>query len=384
MIFNDNAIARFARYSDTKLMNKVLTTHFRQIFKRSAVLLAGLVMIFAIAMPAYAGLPPGNPIRDPEALLRLGLPIPNEDIRDIQLSLEDLVIQARSRRWSAIKSTVGKAQSKFKKHQDEIIKDVVEGKREEAEQLLESIISDLEELKGVAADKDIDQLRTLKTSVMGAIGQIEAAMVSGFPFEIPEEYKDYPQLLGHATIDMQTSQGELTIVVDGFNAPLTAGNFVDLVQRKFYDGLPFIRSEESYVVQAGDPPGDEVGFINPKTKKYRAIPLEIRTEEDNDPLYGVTFEEAGLYQEQPRLPFSSYGAIALAHGDDPNDGSSQFFFHLYDSELTPAGSNFLDGSYALFGYVTKGQEVLGEISEDDTIVSAKVTQGLDNFVKGKV
>ena len=102
--------------------------------------------------------------------------------------------------------------------------------------------------------------------------------------KFPEEYQDYPQLRGRATVELQTSQGDLTIVLDGFNAPLTAGNFVDLVQRKFYNGLPFTRSEESYIVQAGDPPGEAVGFVNPKTKQYRAIPLEIRTEEENDPL----------------------------------------------------------------------------------------------------
>ena len=365
-------------------MNRLLT-RFSKFFRRSAVLVAGLFLSFAIAAPVHAaGLPPGNAIKDPEALLRLALPFDNEAIRDVQLSLEDVISQARGRRWSGVKSDVTKAASTFKRKKDNILESVVPEKRDAATEIADRVIENLESLKEVTETKDTEKTLALRKEILGDIGLIQADMVDGFPFEIPEEYKDYPQLLGRATIDMVTSQGDLTIVVDGFNAPITAGNFVDLVQRKFYNGLPFTRSEESYVLQAGDPPGDEVGFVNPKTKKYRAVPLEIRTEEDNDPLYGVTLEDAGRYLEYPRLPFSSFGGLAMAHSDDPNDGSSQFFFHLFESELTPAGSNFLDGRYSLFGYVTKGQEVLREIHEGDTIKSAKVTQGLENFKKGKV
>lgn len=364
-------------------MTSILTL-LSKFFRRAAVLLAGLLLVIASATPAQAGLPPGNAIKDPEALLRLALPFDDDNLRGVQLELEDIESQARGRRWSGVKADITKASSKFKRNQDAILDNVLPEKRESAEKLAESVIADLEELKLAADDQDALKVKNLRKSVLGDIGLIEAAMVDGFPFEIPEEYQDYPKLLGRATVEMQTSKGDITIVVDGFNAPITAGNFVDLVERKFYNGLPFTRSEESYVVQAGDPPGDAVGFVNPKTKKYRAIPIEIRTEEENEPLYGETLEDAGRYLEYPRLPFSSYGAIALAHGDDPNDGSSQFFFHLFESELTPAGSNFLDGRYAVFGYVTQGQDVLAEIREGDTIKSAKVTQGLENFVKGKV
>lgn len=45
-----------------------------------------------------------------------------------------------------------------------------------------------------------------------------------------------------------------TKVVDGFNAPVTAGNFIDLVSRKFYDGLTVQRAD-GFIVQTGDPDG---------------------------------------------------------------------------------------------------------------------------------
>ena len=106
-------------------------------------------------------------------------------------------------------------------------------------------------------------------------------MVGEFPFEVPAEYANIPQLKGRATVKMTTSEGDITLVVDGYSAPVTAGNFVDLVQRGFYDGLEFIRSEESYVLQVGDPPGPEEGFIDPDTGKYRAVPLEILVRGDD-------------------------------------------------------------------------------------------------------
>lgn len=364
-------------------MHRILSL-FSKLLRHSAVLLAGLFVTLAIAAPVQAGLPPGNAIKDPEALLRLALPFDNDALRAVQIELEDVVSQARGRRWSGVKSDIAKASSQFRNKQDNILDSVVPAKREAAETIVETVISNFADLSVAADNQDLEQTKTLRKLVLDDIGLLEASMVEGFPFEVPEEYKDYPQLRGRATVEMQTSQGDLTIVLDGYNAPITAGNFVDLVKRKFYNGLPFTRAEESYIVQAGDPVGEAVGFVNPKTKKYRAIPLEIRTEEANEPLYGTTLEESGRYLEHPRLPFSAYGAMALAHGDDPNDGSSQFFFHLFESEMTPAGANFLDGRYAIFGYVTQGQEILREITQNDTIKSVKVTQGLENFVPGKV
>jgi peptidylprolyl isomerase len=183
---------------------------------------------------------------------------------------------------------------------------------------------------------------------------------------------------------MKTTQGDLRIVVDGYSAPVNAGNFVDLVQRGFYDGLPFIGSEDNFVVQAGDPPGADEGFIDPNTGKYRAIPLEILIKGDKAPVYGTTLEEAGIYLPELALPFNAYGAVALARPDaNPNGGSSQFFFFRFDTELTPPGFNLMDGRYSVFGYLVKGEEVLDKLTDKDKIISAKVVDGLDNLVEPK-
>ena len=61
----------------------------------------------------------------------------------------------------------------------------------------------------------------------------------------------------------------------------------------------------------------------------------------------------------------------------------QFFWLLFDSDLTPAGKNLLDGRYSCFGYTTEGARFLSDLKEGDIIQSAKVIEGLDNLVQPK-
>jgi cyclophilin family peptidyl-prolyl cis-trans isomerase len=53
-------------------------------------------------------------------------------------------------------------------------------------------------------------------------------------------------------------RGSLTVVLDGYNAPVSAGNFVDLVQRKFYDGMEVQRSDGFVVQSVRNPHGSFV------------------------------------------------------------------------------------------------------------------------------
>ncbi|MDJ0734799.1 MAG: peptidylprolyl isomerase [Nostocaceae cyanobacterium] len=332
--------------------------------------------------PSYAGLPAGNAITDGKALLRYALPIDNQPVREVQANLEDISNQLRAnRRWSAISKDISKA-SRVLDKPDQILDSIPKERQPQAQALISQLKDGVNSLKEIAQTKDKEQIAEKRTQLLNVVGELEQLMVTGFPFEVPKEYSNLPQLKGRASIEMKTNKGKLTIVVDGYNAPVTAGNFVDLVQRGFYNGLEFTRAEESYVVQTGDPPEKDIdGFIDPKTGKYRTIPLEIMVEGDKEPIYGFTFEELGLYTDLPVLPFSSYGVMAMARPqNDVNGGSSQIFFLLYDSELTPAGRNILDGRYAVFGYVTEGKDVLGKIKEGDKIESAQVIQGADKLV----
>jgi peptidylprolyl isomerase len=334
---------------------------------------AMLLLTLSAGISAATLLPSGNAITDGQAILRYALPIDNKPVRDLQNSLEDISNHLRGKQWSSISGDVKKAAVVLKTKQADILKSVPEAKQVEAQTLINEIQTSVEALAIAAEAKDKPQVQIDRAQALATIGTLEAAMVTGFPYTVPSEYSSLPQLQGRATIAIKTTKGDINLVVDGYSAPVTSGNFVDLVQRGFYDNLAFTRAENDYVLQIGDPPGDEVGFIDPKTKQYRAIPLEVMVKGDKEPMYGITMEDAGRYRDEPVLPFSAYGALAMARPEsDPNGASSQIFFFLFEPELTPAGRNLLDGRYTVFGYVTSGQEVLGKLKPTDKIESAKV------------
>ncbi|EHC08643.1 peptidylprolyl isomerase [Fischerella thermalis] len=216
----------------------------------------------------------------------------------------------------------------------------------------------------------------------------DAKSVSEATQEAIPGMKDLPRLEGKATVVMTVKGSPITIEVDGTNAPITAGNFVDLVQRGVYDGLVFHRvigpqsnpPQAPFVVQGGDPQSKDPkisvnrlgtgGFIDPKTGTERYIPLEIKPQGAKAPIYGKTLETARI--NQPPVLTHKLGAVAMARSQMPNSASSQFYFALADL-------GFLDGNYAVFGYVTEGMDVVNKIQQGDRIDSAKVTQGAENL-----
>lgn len=191
-----------------------------------------------------------------------------------------------------------------------------------------------------------------------------------------------PRLDGKATVVLTVKGAPITIEVNGADAPLTAGNFVDLVEKKVYDGLVFhrvVREPQPFVVQGGDPQGKNPnfplerlgtgGYVDPATSQPRDIPLEITPEGANQPVYSQI-----LNAQKPKLKHTR-GAVAMARSSDPDSASSQFYIALADL-------GFLDGNYAVFGYVTQGVDVVDKIQQGDRIESARVTQGLENLKTG--
>jgi peptidylprolyl isomerase len=246
---------------------------------------------------------------------------------------------------------------------------------------------------------------------------------------VPADYADLPQLRGRATVEMTLKkpngeqydiegalfkEAKMKMIIDGYagkhliflthchfcsiyssmllletctKAPVTGGNFIELVKNGFYNNMEIQRSD-GFVVQTGKPKGEADGYVGTSSKSIgagkhgeRLIPLEIFVKGDKGPFYETTIEDEARGGEATVLPFSSYGAMGWAREEyEPNSGSSQFFWLLFDSDLTPAGKNVLDGRYPCFGYVVEGADFLHDVKEGDVIVSAKVTEGADKLV----
>lgn len=347
-------------------------------------------LIFALALfsasilgwqsPALAILAQGDAVTDPQAILRDSLPIDNNSVRKLQKDLEDISRQLRGKRWKNIGKDLSDASYILSARQDQLLESVPEERQAQAETIINRLREEAGQLREIIDNKDREATYIKRGELLNLVTDLEELMVVGYPFEVPEEYANLPQLLGRATVAIETNKGNLKVVIDGYSAPINGGNFVDLVNRGFYDGLEFNRAEDFYILQAGDPPGEANGFIDPKTKEYRAIPLEVLVKGDDLPVYGETLEELGRYLDVPAIPFNAYGAMALARpADDPNGGSSQFFFFKFDTEITPPGYNLMDGRYSVFGYLVDGKEVLEELTAGDKIISAKVIEGIDNL-----
>ncbi|WP_287127545.1 peptidylprolyl isomerase [Candidatus Cyanaurora vandensis] len=172
-----------------------------------------------------------------------------------------------------------------------------------------------------------------------------------------------------ARVNLTTTQGLIVLEVDGENAPISAGNFLDLVKRGFYDGLTFHRVVPNFVIQGGDPKGDGTGgFVDPVTKRERTIPLEIKLDKAQTPTYGKV--ASPVQGSAPPVLKHQRGALAWARSQDPNSASSQFY-------ITVADVNSLDGSYAVFGKVVEGIEVVDKIvaaNSDEQVPTDKRTK----------
>lgn len=135
-----------------------------------------------------------------------------------------------------------------------------------------------------------------------------------------------------AVIDV-ADYGTITVELDEAAAPETVANFVSLAREGFYDGLTFHRIIDGFMIQGGDPNGDGTG--------------------GSDKTILGEFSSNGVENNLSH----TRGAISMARSDDYDSASSQFFIVHEDS-------TYLDGSYAVFGYVTEGMEVVDAICTD--------------------
>lgn len=129
---------------------------------------------------------------------------------------------------------------------------------------------------------------------------------------------------------METTMGDIKIKLYMEKAPITAGNFKELIEQGFYDGIIFHRVIDDFMIQGGDPTGTGTGGSG------KTIPDE--------------FGEG--------LKHNKKGILSMANRG-PNTGTSQFFITLVP---TP----HLDGKHAIFGEVIEGMDVVEKIGKVQT------------------
>jgi cyclophilin family peptidyl-prolyl cis-trans isomerase len=148
-------------------------------------------------------------------------------------------------------------------------------------------------------------------------------------------------------VKLETNKGTMIIELFENEAPQAVGNFVNLVEKHFYDGLTFHRVLAGFMAQGGDPTG--TGSGGPGYKIYCEC-------------------------QKPDARKHFRGTLSMAHAGK-DTGGSQFF-------LTFGPATHLDGRHTAFGRVIEGQDVLAKIQRRDPQSPSPSTP--DKIVKAEV
>lgn len=139
----------------------------------------------------------------------------------------------------------------------------------------------------------------------------------------------------HPYVKLETTEGSIILELDGRQAPITVGHFLELVDKGFYDGLIFHRVIPGFMAQGG-------GFT--PGLKIKEDDVMIPNESGN-----------GLSNIR--------GTIAMARTGDPHSANSQFFINVGNNVRLDPKKNTVGGSwgYTVFGYVIEGMDVVDKI-----------------------
>ena len=130
-------------------------------------------------------------------------------------------------------------------------------------------------------------------------------------------------------VTFYTTLGDFEVELFDTLSPITAGNFLSLVEQEFYDGIIFHRVISNFVVQGGDPTGTGSGGPG------YTIPDEF--------IPGLSNVERTL---------------SMANTGQPNSGGSQFFINLKDNTFLDFDKPPLTSAHPVFGKVITGWDVV--------------------------
>ena len=152
--------------------------------------------------------------------------------------------------------------------------------------------------------------------------------------------------MANPTATLETSLGNVTIELFTDLMPVTAGNFVELANSGFYDGLHFHRVIRGFMIQFGCPHSRD-----PQSPRAGTGDSPNGTIADEHP------DNAKLSNEP--------GTLSMANTGRPNSGSCQFFINTAHNDyldfFSPGASR-----HPVFGKVTDGMDVLSSIESTPT------------------
>jgi len=177
----------------------------------------------------------------------------------------------------------------------------------------------------------------------------------------------FPCLTSNQYVLLNTNKGNIKLELYGSSAPITVGNFIDLVEKGAYDKTVFnrvIKNPYPFIIRVGGNSliGNKNNFIDTKTGKIRYIPLEIKLKTNNLPTYGKEIDLSSQINNIEIKHKRSY--LSMARSKSVNSASSQFYILL---KSLPE----LDGRFAVFGKVINGMNIVDLIEEEDFIIEAK-------------
>ncbi|KAK1260195.1 hypothetical protein QJS04_geneDACA022526 [Acorus gramineus] len=329
--------------------------------------------------------------RTGELALRKSIPA-NSNMKAIQDTLEDISYLLRipqRKPYGTMEGNVKKALKIAVDEKESILGSLPPELKEKGATLYTSLVDGkggLRNLIEFIKEKDADKISVGLSSSLDRLAELELLQAPGLPFLLPEQYVTYPRLTGRGIVELTIEKGDgstfspaaggearnlatIQVVLDGYSAPLTAGNFAKLVTDGAYDGVKLKCTNQAVL---SDNELEEKGY---------SVPLEIKPSGQFEPLYKTMLSVQD--GELPVLPLSVYGAVAMAHSAVTEEYSSpyQFFFYLYDKRSAGLGGlSFDEGQFSVFGYTTMGRDVLAQIKNGDIIRSAKLVQGQDRLI----
>lgn len=144
----------------------------------------------------------------------------------------------------------------------------------------------------------------------------------------------------HPYVKIETTEGDIVLELDGRQAPLSVGHFLQLVDNGFYDGLVFHRVIPGFMIQGG-------GYT---------------------PGLDLKEDDASVPNESGNGMTNARGTIALARTGDPHSANSQFFINVADNARLDPAKRTTSGTwgYTVFGFVIDGMDVVDKIASVKT------------------